>query len=80
MRREIPLENSQNVIASAPTASQEAIAREQWQDALAKEPDHQEIMNSFRGGLSRKEIAKRIGISERTVRRAIRRLQLGLEQ
>lgn len=80
IRREIPLENSQNLIAPTPTASQEAIARERWQNALAMQPHHQEIMNSFRGGLSRKEIAERMGISERTVRRAIRRLRLGLEK
>jgi len=79
IRHEIPLENSQNVQAPTATASQEAIAREQWHDALAKQPHHQEILNCFRGGLSRKEIAKRMGISERTVRRAIRRLQLGLK-
>jgi RNA polymerase sigma factor (sigma-70 family) len=78
-RREIPLEDSQKVIAPTATASQEAIARELWQHALAKQPHHQEILNCFRGGLSRKEIAKRMGISERTVRRAVRRLQLGLE-
>jgi DNA-binding CsgD family transcriptional regulator len=36
-------------------------------------------MNSFRVGFSQKEIADQLGISERTVRRAIRRLQLGLE-
>src|SRR5229473_8693474 len=76
IRREIPLENSQNVIAPTATASQEAIARERWRNALAKQPHHQEILHGVRDGLSQKEIAKRMGISERTVRRAIRRLQL----
>lgn len=80
IRREIPLEDSQNVIAPTATASQEAIARERWRNALARQPHHQEILHCVREGLSQKEIAKRMGISERTVRRAIRRLQLGLER
>ncbi len=79
MRRVIPLENSDKLIGPSPTASQEAIAEERWQRALDKQPEHHEILNSFRGGLSQSEIAERLGISERTVRRAIRRLQLGLE-
>jgi DNA-binding NarL/FixJ family response regulator len=65
--------------APSSTASQEAIAQERWRQALEKQPRHQEIMNSFRVGFSQKEIADQLGISERTVRRAIRRLQLGLE-
>jgi RNA polymerase sigma factor (sigma-70 family) len=80
IRREIPLENSQNAIAPMATASQEAIAREQWRIALAKQPHHQEVLSCFRAGFSQKEIAERIGISERTVRRALRRLKLGLER
>ncbi len=79
VRREIPLENEDELKARSPTASQEAIARERWQQVLQKQPDHQEIMDCLRGGLSRQAIAQRLGISERTVRRAIRRLQLGLE-
>jgi RNA polymerase sigma factor (sigma-70 family) len=79
VQREIPLENEDELKARSPTASQEAIAQERWQQALKKQPRHEEIMNCFRGGLSRKDIADRLGISERTVRRAIRRLQLGLE-
>jgi RNA polymerase sigma factor (sigma-70 family) len=79
VRQEIPFENVDQFRAPSSTASQEAIAQERWRQALEKQPRHQEIMNSFRVGFSQKEIADQLGISERTVRRAIRRLQLGLE-
>jgi RNA polymerase sigma factor (sigma-70 family) len=79
VRREIPMENGDRFPAASPTASQEAIAQERWQQALEKQPDHQAIVQSFRIGFSQREIADHLGISERTVRRAIRRLQLGLE-
>jgi RNA polymerase sigma factor (sigma-70 family) len=80
IRREVPLPSSRHLAATSATASQEAIANERWQQALDKEPRHlQEVLHSFRAGLSPEQIAQRVGVSARTVRRALRRLQLGLE-
>jgi RNA polymerase sigma factor (sigma-70 family) len=63
---------------ASPTPSQMAIVKEEWQRALEGQASpHQSIMESFRGGLSPKQIAEELGISERTVRRVIRRLRLG---
>jgi RNA polymerase sigma factor (sigma-70 family) len=80
VRREVPLQSGRSLIGPSPTASQEALAKERWSQVLdAEPPHHQEIMNSFRGGLSPREIADQVGVSVKTVRRAIRRLRLGLE-
>jgi RNA polymerase sigma factor (sigma-70 family) len=78
--REVPLPNAHSLIGPSSTASQEALAKERWHQILDNEPPHhQEILNSFRGGLSPQEIADQVGVSVKTVRRAIRRLRLGLE-
>jgi RNA polymerase sigma-70 factor (ECF subfamily) len=62
----------------SPTPSQVAMAEEEWQRALAGQASHhQHVMESFRGGRSPKQIAEELGISEKTVRRVIRRLRLG---
>jgi RNA polymerase sigma-70 factor (ECF subfamily) len=82
--REVPMTN-QNLVKesdlaerSSPTPSQAAIAQEEWQRAIEGQASHhQHIMESFRGGQSPRQIAKELGISERTVRRVIRRLRLG---
>jgi len=80
IRREFSLRSGRNLVSPGPTASQEAIATERWQRALENEPPrYQGIMNSFRGGSSPQEIADQMGVSVKTVRRAIRRLRLGLE-
>jgi len=80
VRREVPLQSGRSLIGPSPTASQEALAKERWSQVLdAEPPHHQEIMNSFRSGLSPQEIADQVGVSVKTVRRAIRRLRLGLE-
>ena len=81
VRREVPLQSGRSLVGPSPTASQEALAEERWHRILDNEPPHhQEILNSFREGLSPREIADQVGVSVKTVRRAIRRLRLGLEQ
>jgi RNA polymerase sigma-70 factor (ECF subfamily) len=64
---------------SSPTPSQVAMAEEEWQRALEGQTDHhQQVLESFRGGQTPREIAEELGISERTVRRVIRRLRSGI--
>jgi len=61
-----------------PTPSQIAIAREEWQRILQKQPAHyQGILHSRRQGQRPREIAEELGVSVKTVRRVIRKLGPG---
>jgi RNA polymerase sigma factor (sigma-70 family) len=61
-----------------PTPSAIAIAREEWQRVLQKQPAHYQcILHSRREGQSPRQIAEELGVSERTVRRVIRKLGSG---
>lgn len=57
-----------------PTPSEIAIAREEWQRLLEHQPEHyRRILESLRAGLEPQDVAERLGVSERTVRRVATR-------
>ncbi len=79
VQREQSLENTPpgaEPAAADPTASQLAAADERWQQMLDGRPTlHQRILGLLREGHTHEEIARRLKISERTVRRLVRRLE-----
>jgi RNA polymerase sigma factor (sigma-70 family) len=66
---------SAQLAASQPSPSQVAIADELWSRLLHGRPEHhQQILNLRREGNTHQQIADRLGLNERTVRRVIRSL------
>ena len=63
------------LLVSQPTPSQFAVANEQW-DQLNDDEDnrHKELLELLRTGADKAEIAKKMGVSERHVRRILSRL------
>lgn len=60
---------------SEPTPSQHAVARESWDHLLHDEcDDDRQLLELRRQGLTQQEIAAKLGISERQVRRVLSRL------
>lgn len=58
-----------------PTPSQHAVARESWDQLLENEQDEdRQLLELRRQGLTQLEIAERLGISERQVRRVLSRM------
>lgn len=58
-----------------PTPSQLVIAEEHWQRMLEGQPEHyREILTLLRQGHSHVEIARRLGVNEKTVRRLLQRV------
>jgi RNA polymerase sigma-70 factor (ECF subfamily) len=61
-----------------PTPSEIAMAREEWQLLLAGQPEHyQEILLALRDGRTQQDVARHLGVNERTVRRVLRKLAPG---
>jgi RNA polymerase sigma-70 factor (ECF subfamily) len=61
-----------------PTPSQEAIAHERWHRLLDGQPTHyQDILLMLRQGNTHKEIAQKLGLNEKTVRRLLGKLSSG---
>ena len=55
-----------------------AMAREEWQLLLAGQPEHyQEILLALRDGRTQQDVARQLGVNERTVRRVLRKLAPG---
>ena len=55
--------------------SQIVVAREEWDRLVAKLPTHQKIIvELLRRGYTHREIADKIGVDEKTIRRLIRRI------
>jgi RNA polymerase sigma-70 factor (ECF subfamily) len=83
IERELPIHDSAvheqlDLAARGPTASQVAIAKEEWerlQDVERTRDDR--ILHSLGTGLNLQEIAREIGVSEKTVRRVLRRRATG---
>lgn len=79
VRRERSLNNAaamatNELLANDPTASQWAMANEQWRRLLESETGvNREIIELRMHGVAHKDIAERLGIHERTVRRILRR-------
>ena len=66
---------SRGLAARHPSPSEVAIADELWTRLLRGRPQrHQEILKLRREGNTHQQIADRLGVNERTVRRVIRRL------
>jgi RNA polymerase sigma factor (sigma-70 family) len=62
-----------------PGPSQLAAAQEQWERLLDGQPPHyQRILHLLRQGSTHQEIARELGLSEKTVYRVIRKLDPGL--
>ncbi len=69
------LNEGRNLVARQPTPSQEFVAKETWDRLLADQPEHyRKVLYLLREGESYREIADRLGINEKTVRRVIRKL------
>jgi RNA polymerase sigma factor (sigma-70 family) len=61
--------------ARQPTPSQLAVAQEQWDQLLkGRPPRHQRILILLRQGYSQQQIARAVGVDQRTVRRVVRKL------
>jgi DNA-binding NarL/FixJ family response regulator len=61
-----------------PTPSQLALAEDQWEQLLKDQPPHYRlILTLLRQGDTHAEIARKVGVSERTVRRLVRKLDPG---
>jgi len=66
-----------DLASSGPTASQVAIAREEWQRAECPEtPRDERIVNWLKRGQSLEAIAQEIGVSVKTIRRVLDRIKL----
>jgi RNA polymerase sigma factor (sigma-70 family) len=82
--RETPLEGSKGIEpaaipASQPTPSQFIMAEEEWDRLAQGQPAYKvQILNLLRQGYTHQEIADKIGINEKTIRRLIRQLHPGL--
>jgi RNA polymerase sigma factor (sigma-70 family) len=65
--------HAETLRASEPTASQIALAEEQWDRLLRGQPDHyRRILVLLREGHTRREVARELSINERTVHRVVR--------
>src|SRR6266852_4102522 len=79
VNRELPLYDStavdaREVKARGPTASQVAIAKEEWQRAQdSAVPREERIVNWIQRGQSLESIAREIGVSVKTIRRVLER-------
>lgn len=68
-------EATRAAVAVQPTASQVAVAQELWDRLLEGKPaQHQDIIAMRRMGCTHTEIAEKLGVTDRTVRRVIRKL------
>jgi RNA polymerase sigma-70 factor (ECF subfamily) len=80
INREKPLEaaspDADGAVASRdPTPSQVAIANDEWRRLLAELPDrYQRMLVLLREGHTQKDIARELGVNEKTVRRVLEKL------
>lgn len=80
VRRERSIDDSkvvvQETLASGdPTPSQIAMARERWNNMMARQPkQYRQIVNLRLAGDTHREIARKAGVSQKTVQRVLRRL------
>lgn len=65
--------------AVQPTPSQFVMAEEEWSRMLEGQPAHKrQVLALLRQGFTHQEIAARVGINEKTIRRLIRQIHPGL--
>jgi DNA-binding NarL/FixJ family response regulator len=80
VKREQSLENSrcdlrEELPASQPSPSQVAVAEELWKRMLQGKPEHyKQILRLRRDGDTLPQIADKVGVNEKTVRRVIQSL------
>lgn len=75
VNRERPLDSAAQCDDQAPTPCEVAVAREQWERLLEKQPDHyQEIVQLRYLGYTSREIAGKVGLDDGTVRRILRNI------
>jgi RNA polymerase sigma factor (sigma-70 family) len=75
VRLEVPIGNCEPAAAGGVTPSAFAIARERWHALVDDQPSHYRQVVSLRlAGHTQAEIAEKLRISERTVRRVLERL------
>jgi RNA polymerase sigma-70 factor (ECF subfamily) len=80
VRREHSLESSRtglggNLVAQQPTPSQVVVAKERWEMMLQGQPAHyQDILRLLRQGNTHQEVADRLGLNEKTVRRVVQKI------
>jgi RNA polymerase sigma factor (sigma-70 family) len=72
-------EAPRDLAATDPTPSQEAQAGDCWERLLAGSPTEARIVQLRREGLTFEEIAERVGLHERAVRRALETVRKRLE-
>jgi len=66
---------AEKVAARQPTPSQLAVAQEKWKQMLEGQPPrHRQILTLVRQGYTQQQIARELGVDERTVRRVVRKL------
>jgi hypothetical protein len=81
VKREVPLFEAavldeRDFASRGPTASQVAIAKEEWKRAENPEtPRDERIMNWIKRGQSLEAIAQEIGVSVKTIRRVLARIR-----
>jgi RNA polymerase sigma factor (sigma-70 family) len=76
LSREQPLEQVHLALcAKQPTPVEVAIAREEWQKLFDRQPAHyQRMLLMLGGGDGRREVARTMGVHERTIHRIIEKL------
>ncbi len=79
--REVGIEATEMVASSDPTPSQELIARERWEQLNeGLSPAQAEMLRLRSYGETLEDIAKRLGVNERTVRRTMERIAVRVER
>lgn len=75
---ETPGRYSDCLATCGPTPEEIAIAREEWDRLLEGQPAHyQQMLIALRDGDTQQEVARRLGMNERTVRRVLGKLAPG---
>ncbi|MFL5241083.1 MAG: RNA polymerase sigma factor [Gemmataceae bacterium] len=83
VNKELPLQRPGSepvpVPAMQPTASQFVMAEEEWNRLARGQPPYKrQILSLLRQGYTHQEIAEKIGVNEKTIRRLVRQLHPGL--
>ena len=68
------------MLSDDPSPSQVAVAAEEWDRILADQPPlYRAIFVLLRRGRTHEQIATKLGLSEKTVHRVVRRVQMRLQ-
>lgn len=82
--REVPLSRIPNVpednnlAGREPTPSAIAVAREEWERLMTQQPEkHQRILALLHKGQTHEQVARQLGLSEKSIQRLLRKLHTG---